>query len=178
MGHVPLFGVSTTARLEGDAPDEQRVAADAATAADDLSTRSVSSGRTDNWSAMFRDWRHDSVLEKAFGTSITRVATCCQPASVTSQPKLTADNAGISELRRSGVLGVLAFLLGFVLLFCRTFRRHAPVWWRLSVVGTFATVATSDQALGGTGATLLLLLTAGEVSLFGRQSMRTPPPAG
>ena len=154
------------------------MAADAATAADDLSTGSVSSGRTDNWSAMFRDWRHNSVLEEAFGNiDNTRGYLLRQPASVKSQPKLTADDAGISELRRGGVLGVLAFLLGFVLLFCRAFRRHAPVWWRLSVIGTFAT-ATSDQALGGTGATLLLLLTAGEVSLFGRQSMRTPPPAG
>jgi len=155
------------------------VAADAATAADDLSTGSVSSGRTDNWSAMFRDWRHNSVLEEAFGNiDNTRGYLLRQPASVKSQPKLTADDAGISELRRGGVLGVLAFLLGFVLLFCRAFRRHAPVWWRLSVIGTFATVATSGQALGGTGTTLLLLLTAGEVSLFGRQSMRTPRPAG
>jgi len=96
------------------------VAADAATAADDLSTGSVSSGRTDNWSAMFRDWRHNSVLEEAFGNiDNTRGYPLRQPASVKSQPKLTADNAGISELRRGGVLGVLAFLLGFVLLFCR-----------------------------------------------------------
>lgn len=144
-----------------------QTSSDAATAADDLNTQSVTSGRTQNWSAIFRDWRHDTLLEKAFGnTDNTRGYLLRQAASVKNQPKLTADNAGVSELRRGGVLGVLAFIFGFGLLFWRAFRRDTPVWWRLSVIGAFATVATSDQSLGGTGTTLLLLLTAGEVSLF------------
>jgi len=165
--------------LEVDAPDEQRVAADAATAADDLSTRSVPSGRTDNWSAMFRDWRHDSVLEKAFGNiDNTRGYLLRQPASVKKSAQAHRRQCRHLRAAAGGVLGVLAFLLGSVLRFCRAFRRHAPAWWRLSVIGTFATVATSDQWLGSTGSTLLLLLTAGEVSLFGRQSMPTPRPAG
>ncbi len=150
---------------------------DASTAQDDLSSKSVSSGRTENWSAMLRDWQHDSVLEKAFGnTDNTRGYLLRQAASVKGQPKLTPDNAGVAELRRGGVLGVLALLLGFGLLLWRGFRSNTPVWWRLSLLGALATIVTSDQTLGGTGTTLLLLLTAGEVALFGgRPAARAEP---
>ncbi len=147
------------------------------TAADNLTTQSVSSGRIDNWSAMLRDWQHDTLLEKTFGnTDNTRGYLLRQAASVKNQPKLTPDNAGVAELRRGGVLGVLAFLVGFGLLFWRAFRRGSPLWWRLSVIGAFATVATSDQALGGTGTTLLLLLTAGEVTALAGLSGRSVLP--
>lgn len=149
----------------------QTTISDQSTANDQIGTgtdvRAITSGRTENWTAMLDAFRSDTAVEKALGdTSNSRGYLLKYSASVKNQPKLTPDDAPIAELRRAGVLGVLTFLLGFGILFWGLFRRRRPLWWGLLVVAALATIATSDQTLGGTGSTLWGLLAAGEVAVL------------
>jgi O-antigen ligase len=87
--------------------------------------------------------------------------------------QLTTDNAAVGALRRGGVLGELAFLLGLGLLLWHAWRgprsgasrRTPPAWLTVAAVGSVPTIATADWLLGGTGGTLWILLVAGEAWL-------------
>lgn len=145
--------------------------ADASTSVDDINqgtdVSAITSGRTQNWGAMFSAFGSDSVVEKLFGnTDNTRGYLLRQSASVHNQPKLTPDSAPIAVLRRAGAVGVLFFVLGFLMLLYSVWRSRRPIWWGLLVLTAFATIATSDQVLGGTGTTLWAMLIAGEVAIF------------
>lgn len=156
--------------------------ADTSTSVDDINqgtdVAAVTSGRTQNWGAMFAAFGGDSVVEKIFGnTDNTRGYLLRQSATVKNQPKLTPDSAPIAVLRRAGVVGVLCFVLGFLLLFYSVWRARRPLWWGLLVLTAFATIATSDQVLGGTGTTLWAMLIAGEVAIFLGVTLQTPAAA-
>jgi hypothetical protein len=73
-------------------------------------------------------------------------------------------------LRRGGVLGAIAFLLGLVLLLWHGIRgfagRRPPAWFTVSTVGALASIPFADWLLGGTGGTLAVFLLAGEAALL------------
>lgn len=137
----------------------------------------ASSGRTANWSAILREWQTDPVVQQSLGTTDNARGYLLLHGTMKNQPKLTSDNAPISELRRAGVLGVLTFVLGFALLLLNLIRRRGlPLWWTLVVLAGFATIGTSDQVLGGTGTTMWAMLIAGEVATMRRLPGRQPIP--
>jgi hypothetical protein len=93
--------------------------------------------------------------------------------------QLPTDNAAVGALRRGGVLGVLAFLVGLGLLLWHgaawLVRRGppAPAWFTIAAVSAVPTIATNDWLLGGTGGTFWALLLAGEAWLLaGRTEAR------
>ncbi|NJC68921.1 hypothetical protein HC031_04150 [Planosporangium thailandense] len=126
------------------------------------------SGRTASWKQVGQEWLHGNVVQKAFGDTATSRAVVRR-----NNMDLTTDNAAVGALRRGGVLGELAFLLGLGLLLWRSWRgygsgdarRAAPAWLLVTAVGSVPTIATADWLLGGTGGTLWILLVAGEAWL-------------
>ena len=76
--------------------------------------------------------------------------------------KLNTDNAAVGALRRGGVLGVLAFLLGLLLLVRNALRRPRAAWFVIAALAVLPTIATEDWLLGGTNGGLWILLLAGE----------------
>ncbi len=131
----------------------------------------VTSGRTEIWKRVWSDFRGDSVAEKVFGNSDhARGAVVRAPSRPGVEPtKNTTDNAAVGALRRGGVLGVLAFLVGLGLLLYHALRRGAPAWLTIAAVAALPTIVASDWLLGGAGATLWLVLAAGEAwVVFGR----------
>lgn len=131
----------------------------------------VTSGRTVTWKAVWDDFVEDSVPEQLLGNAdnargvVQREGTAQEGKE---PPKLTTDNAVVGALRRAGVLGVVAFLLGVALLMWHAFRVDAPAWFMVAAGTSWTTVATSDWLLGGTGGTLWVLLLAGEAWLLHR----------
>jgi hypothetical protein len=144
------------------------------------------SGRMDTWRQVVVEWRAAGWAEKAFGDATTSRAVVRRgPHS----PKLTTDNAAVGSLRRGGVLGVVAFLVGLALMLLhatagprrarppatgppagriRAFlagRDTPPAWFTVAGVGSLATIVTADWLLGGTGGTLWILLLAAEAAL-------------
>jgi hypothetical protein len=142
----------------------------------------VTSGRLDTWKQVGADWVHGSVVEKLFGDTKTSRAVVHR-ANDGTQPgtkpvDLTTDNAAVGALRRGGVLGEVAFLLGLGLLLWHAWRgsgpdRAPPAWLTVAAVGSIPTIAVADWLLGGTGGTLWILLVAGEAWLV----LRTADPA-
>jgi hypothetical protein len=148
----------------------------------------VTSGRVATWKQVATDWRHAGWAEKLFGDAQTSraVVTRADDGAPPGAPrrKLNTDNAAVGALRRGGVLGVLAFLLGLVLLLRRAAPRRpraaaptdagsaalaaggsaAPpmVWFTIAAIGAVPTIATEDWLLGGTNGVLWILLLAGE----------------
>jgi hypothetical protein len=164
----------------------------------------VTSGRLDTWKQVGVDWVHGSVVEKLFGDTKTSRAVVHR-ANDGTQPgtkpvDLTTDNAAVGALRRGGVLGEVAFLLGLGLLLWHTGlplgawtfgRRRSggrgagpdrapPAWLTVAAVGSIPTIAVADWLLGGTGGTLWILLVAGEAWLVLRpiDPVSQPAPAG
>ncbi|MGC9667102.1 O-antigen ligase family protein [Planosporangium sp. 12N6] len=141
----------------------------------------VTSGRTDTWKQVGRDWVNGNVVVKLLGDTGTARAVVIRdddghkPGEKPLQ--LTTDNAAVGALRRGGVLGELAFLLGLGLLLARAWRgsgdRAPAAWLTVTAIGAVPTIATADWLLGGTGGTLWILLVAGEAWLVLR-----PAPAG
>jgi O-antigen ligase len=135
----------------------------------DSSSDDVTSGRKDTWVQVFREFRADGVAEKLFGdaknarATVTRIET---GASAADRPKLTTDNSAVGALRRGGILGAAAFLLGLGLLLWHAIRRAPPAWFTLSAVGALASIPFADWLLGGTGGTLWVYLLAGEAALL------------
>jgi hypothetical protein len=136
----------------------------------------VTSGRSATWGEVWREFKADDVPQKIFGDArfargyVIRDDT----GDARSRPKLTTDNALVGSLRRGGILGVVTFLVGLVLLLWHaiagvrrgTGRRGPPAWFTLAAVGSVITIATSDWLLGGTGGTLWIYLSAGEAFLL------------
>jgi hypothetical protein len=137
----------------------------------------VTSGRTATWAQVWREFRADDVAQQLFGNAQNARATVSRPdaaANPADLPKLTTDNALVGALRRGGVLGVLAFLLGCGLLVWHAVRgagtgaarRRPATWFQLAVVGSLITIPTADWLLGGTGGTMWIYLLAGEAVLL------------
>ncbi|HLL66491.1 MAG TPA: hypothetical protein VK453_12190 [Micromonosporaceae bacterium] len=126
----------------------------------------VTSGRTATWGTVFTEWRGDSIAEKVFGHANDARATVNRgpKSEVAAADKLPTDNAAVGALRRGGVLGVLAFLVGLVLLVRHALNRAAPAWLTVAAVAALPTIATTDWLLGGTGGVLWILLVAGEAA--------------
>jgi hypothetical protein len=155
------------------------------------------SGRAETWKRVGVEWLDARFAEKLFGDTKTTRAVVNRADDGTAgtadkQLNLTTDNAAVGALRRGGVLGELAFLLGLGLLLwhatrgllwqVRSGRRDpasgagagaggaerntAPAWFTVAAVATLPTIATTDWLLGGTGGTLWILLVAGEAWLL------------
>jgi hypothetical protein len=127
----------------------------------------VTSGRSTTWSAVFKEFKTDTFAEKLFGDAKYARGIVRRPGS---DVKLTTDNAAVGALRRGGVLGAIAFLLGLVLLLWHGIRgfagRRPPAWFTVSTVGALASIPFADWLLGGTGGTLAVFLLAGEAALL------------
>jgi O-antigen ligase len=130
----------------------------------------VTSGRTDTWRQVGRDWVDHGVVYKLFGdyrTSRAVVHRVDDGHRAGEKPlDLTTDNAAVGALQRGGVLGAVAFLVGLGLMLWHAVRRRAPAWFTVAAVGSLPTIATADWLLGGTGGTLWILLLAGEAWLL------------
>ena len=134
----------------------------------------LTSGRTATWAQVWREFKADDAPQKVFGDAknarayVVRTDSALIPGI--DRPKLTTDNAFVGALRRGGILGVLAFLLGLALLCWHAVRgvrgRRAPPWFTIAALGSLVTIPTADWLLGGTGGTLWVYLLAGEASLL------------
>jgi hypothetical protein len=149
----------------------------------------LTSGRLDTWKQVGVDWVHGSVVEKLFGDTKTSRAVVHRANDGTkpgTKPvDLTTDNAAVGALRRGGVLGEIAFLLGLGLLLWHAWKgagpdRAPPAWLTVAAVGSIPTIAVADWLLGGTGGTLWILLVAGEawLVLSAAPPVSQPAPAG
>jgi len=143
----------------------------------------VTSGRTDTWRKVGRDWVDHGIADKLFGDTATSRAVVHRAEdghrAGEKQLDLTTDNAAVGALRRGGVFGVLAFLFGLGVMLWHASRRRAPAWFTVAAVGSVPTIATADWLLGGTGGTLWILLLAGEAwLLFGRGSTESAGQTG
>ncbi|HKT02917.1 MAG TPA: O-antigen ligase family protein [Rugosimonospora sp.] len=127
----------------------------------------ITSGRTATWSAVFKEFKADSLPEKLLGDAKYARAIVTRPGS---SVKLTTDNSAVGALRRGGVLGELAYLFGLGLLLWHGIRgvagRRPPAWLTLATVGSLASIPFADWLLGGTGGTLWIYLLAGEAALL------------
>jgi hypothetical protein len=137
----------------------------------------VSSGRVETWRQVEADWRRDGLTGKLLGNTRDARATVYR-ASSGADIKLTVDNAPIAALRKAGVVGLAAFLVGLGLLLWHVWRRRrdAPPWLVVLLPGALFTMVTNEWLIGGTGGTLWLLLLAGEASLLVTQ-LRPPAEA-
>jgi hypothetical protein len=134
----------------------------------------ITSGRTQTWMQVGKDWVDGNIAVKLFGDAETSRAVVHRDDDGRKPGEkaldLTTDNAAVGALRRGGVLGELAFLFGLGLLLARAWRgtrsgRTPPAWLTVTAVGSVPTIATADWLLGGTGGTLWILLVAGEAWL-------------
>jgi hypothetical protein len=139
----------------------------------------LTSGRTATWAQVWREFKADDVPQQLFGDAknarayVVRTDSALIPGI--DRPKLTTDNALVGSLRRGGILGVLAFLLGLALLCWHAIRgvrlpggagrRAPPAWFTIAALGSLVTIPTADWLLGGTGGTLWVYLLAGEAFL-------------
>ena len=134
----------------------------------------MTSGRVDTWRQVVVDWRHAGPAGKLFGDATTSraVVTRTNDGAPPQGPrrKLTTDNAAVGALRRGGVLGLAAFLLGLVLLVRhaagRAGTRAPAAWFAIAVGAALATIPTEDWLLGGTNGAVWLLLLAGEANVM------------
>ncbi len=133
------------------------------------SSGGVTSGRASTWKVVIDDFRADGVAEKIFGDAKSVRGYVLRSDSTTpglKAPQLTTDNAAVGALRRGGILGALAFLVGLFLLIRQALRRSAPPWFTMAAIGSLVTIATSDWLLGNTGGTLWIFLVAAEAYLL------------
>ena len=143
----------------------------------------VTSGRLDTWIFVVDEWREAPLVDKLFGDTRTARAVVERPGGEGLQ--LPTDNAAIGALRRGGVLGVLAFLVGLGLLLWHgagwLVRRGPPApaggWFAIAAVAAVPTIATNDWLLGGTGGTFWALLLVGEAWLLAGRTVRSDNPA-
>jgi hypothetical protein len=126
----------------------------------------VTSGRVDTWRQVATDWQHAGVAEKLFGDARTSraVVTRLNDGAAAAGPrrKLNTDNAAVGAVRRGGVLGGLAFLLGVLLLVGHALTRRRAAWFTIAALSMVPAIATEDWLLGGTNGVLWLLLLTGE----------------
>jgi hypothetical protein len=144
----------------------------------------ITSGRTQTWAQVGREWKAAGIGDKLFGDSTTSRAVVRRGGN-----SLPTDNALVGSLRRGGVLGVAAFLLGLYLLVRRATpgllpdrwavlverlpggggARRAPPWLPMLVLAMVPAIAVTDWLLGGTGGTLWIMLVLAEAALLVRQ---------
>ncbi|HKS98113.1 MAG TPA: O-antigen ligase family protein [Rugosimonospora sp.] len=150
------------------------------------SSPDVTSGRIDTWRQVAQDWKHAGWAEKLFGDARTSRAVVVRTNDGappgTPHAKLNTDNAAVGALRRGGVFGVVAFLIGLVLLLRHALRRRAgpgavPAWFVVAALAMVPTIATEDWMLGGTNGALWLLLLAGEAGVAWAADRRDEPVA-
>lgn len=138
----------------------------------------VTSGRTETWKRVLADFRADTVVEKAVGNSDHARGVVIRDTTgpVADRPKLATDNAAVGALRRGGVLGVVAFLVGLGLLLYHAVRRGAPAWLTISAIAALPTLMVSDWLLGGVAGTLWIYLAAAEAWIvLGRPASEPEP---
>jgi hypothetical protein len=135
----------------------------------------VTSGRIANWGQVWNDWRADGLAEKVFGDAKTARGVIVRPGV---DRKLNTDNAAIGAFRRGGVLGLLAFAVGLILMLWHALlprRRRGPpdapaspaaAWFVVAAVAVVPTIATEDWLLGGTNGAIWLILLAGEAAVL------------
>jgi hypothetical protein len=140
----------------------------------------ITSGRTETWAQVGREWKAAGIGDKLLGDTKTTRAVVERGGN-----SLPTDNALVGSLRRGGVLGVLAFLLGLCLLVRRSVpgllperwaalverlpgggARRAPPWLPMLVLAMVPAIAVTDWLLGGTGGTLWIMLVLAEVALL------------
>jgi hypothetical protein len=127
----------------------------------------LTSGRTETWSQVFSEWGGASVGDKLLGDTKTARAVVHRDGN-----DLPTDNSAVGALRRGGVLGVLAFVAGLVLLAWRalpSLRRgegQGAPWFGILVVSFLPAIAVTDWFLGGVGGTLWIMLVAAEVPVL------------
>lgn len=134
------------------------------------------SGRGQIWGMIGRDFVSDTLVEKVFGNSDNSRGYVLRyprqedlanemPSSndeqvakrFQEQPKLTADNGPIGALRRAGVLGVTAFVVGVLLVVWHTTRGGStPAWVPVVAIGTLASGLFEDEIAGTTAAWMVL----------------------
>ncbi|GAA5189302.1 hypothetical protein GCM10023322_41890 [Rugosimonospora acidiphila] len=139
-------------------------------------TGGITSGRAATWKVAWDEFKADNLPQKVFGDAkYVRGYVKRDDSSTTGDnPNLTTDDAAVGSLRRGGILGALAFLLGLLLMLWHAFigvrrgsrRRRPPAWFTLAAVCSVITIATADWLLGGTGGTLWVFLMAGEAFLI------------
>src|SRR5256885_10650359 len=121
---------------------------------DRFGANDVTSGRVDTWRQVAADWRHAGWAEKAFGDARTSRAVVIRrdDGAPPEGPrlKLNTDNAAVGALRRGGVFGVLAFVLGLALLVRHALTRRPAAWFVIAALGVLPAIATEDGVLGGT----------------------------
>jgi hypothetical protein len=126
----------------------------------------VTSGRVDTWRQVATDWRHAGPAEKLLGDArtsravVTRLDDGAPPQGPRRQ--LNTDNAAVGAVRRGGVLGGLAFLVGVLLLVWHALARRRAAWFTIAALSLVPPTVTEDWLLGGTNGVLWLLLLAGE----------------
>jgi hypothetical protein len=136
-------------------------------------TVDVTSGRSSTWSVVLDEFKADSVAEKLFGdaknarATVTRIDT---GANAQDRPKLTTDNSAVGALRRGGILGVAAYLIGLLLMVSHATLgvrgRRPQAWFAIAAIGSLTSIPFADWLLGGTGGTLWIYLLAGEAALL------------
>ncbi|HEY2675232.1 MAG TPA: hypothetical protein VGJ07_33295 [Rugosimonospora sp.] len=137
----------------------------------------ITSGRSSTWSVAWSEFKQDGISQKLLGDAkYVRgyVLRSDSSESGLAAPQLTTDDAAVGSLRRGGILGALAFLIGLLLMIGHSLfgirrgagRRRAPVWFTLAASCSVITIATADWLLGGTGGTLWVFLMAGEAFLL------------
>jgi hypothetical protein len=144
----------------------------------------VTSGRTDTWKQVATDWEHASVAEKIFGDARTSRAVVTRANDPGAE--LNTDNAAVGAFRRGGVLGLVAFLFGVVLLVRRVFVRRSggrgrsggvapPAWFTICALALVPSIVLEDWLLGGTNGGIWIILLAGEACLL--RPVADEPPA-
>lgn len=137
----------------------------------------VTSGRVDTWKFVWEEWQDAGVVDKAFGDTKTARAVVKRPGG--EGLLLPTDSSAVGSLRRGGVLGVIAFLLGLGLVLWHALawviRRGPPAeaWFVLAAIAAVPTIALNDWLLGGTGGTFWVLLLTGEAYLLARRHQVT-----
>lgn len=135
----------------------------------------VTSGRVDTWKFVVEEWKQAGVVDKVFGD--TKTARAVVERKGGEGLLLPTDSSAVGSLRRGGVLGVVAFLIGLVLVLWRglawVIRRRppAPAWFAMAAVASVPTLALNDWLLGGTGGTFWILLLAGEAYLMSKRQV-------
>ena len=141
----------------------------------------ITSGRTLTWAQVGREWQAAGVGDKLFGNSRTSRAVVERDGN-----SLPTDNVLVGSLRRGGVLGVAAFLIGLYLLVRRATpgllpdrwaalverlpggggAQRAPPWLPMLVLAMLPAIAVTDWLAGGTGGTLWITLVLAETALL------------
>jgi hypothetical protein len=110
----------------------------------------VTSGRAANWNMVFKDFRHDTAVGKAFGNTASVRGVLLRYAHWKDQPKLLPDNSAISALRRAGVVGLAAYALGVALVLRNALlRKDTPRWHQVTAVAALASIPFADWMIQG-----------------------------